>query len=146
VCQTGRKIAAEFEAKHLSRMPHPTYSPDLSPCDFWFFAMLKECLKAEAFPSNSDIDTGLAQIWNDLTFEKVASVFHEWKRRVEWATENTGEYYYESTKKCLSIFTGVRNRGGGRRLFRRPISAFIEVILYPFNLKARWRERKLSHL
>jgi hypothetical protein len=95
MCHRGRKIVAEFKAKHLSRMPHPAYSAALSPCDFWFFGMVKECLKDEVFPSSSDIETALVRIWNDLTFEEVASVFHEWKRRLEWVIENAGEHDQE---------------------------------------------------
>jgi hypothetical protein len=37
-------------------MPHPAYSPDLIPCDFWFFGSVKECFKGKAFPSSSDIE------------------------------------------------------------------------------------------
>jgi histone-lysine N-methyltransferase SETMAR len=32
----GRKIRATFDTRSLVRSPHPPYSPDLSPCDFWF--------------------------------------------------------------------------------------------------------------
>jgi histone-lysine N-methyltransferase SETMAR len=95
MCHNGGKIVAEFEAKHLNRMPHPPYSPDLSPCDFWFFGMVKEFLKGKAFTSSFDIQTALAKVWNDLTFEEVARVFQEWRRRLEWVIENGGEYYHE---------------------------------------------------
>jgi histone-lysine N-methyltransferase SETMAR len=32
----GAKIQSEFDTKGLVRSPHQPYSPDLSPCDFWF--------------------------------------------------------------------------------------------------------------
>jgi histone-lysine N-methyltransferase SETMAR len=38
----GGKIQEKFERKHLARAPHSAYSPDVSPCDFWFFGMAKE--------------------------------------------------------------------------------------------------------
>jgi hypothetical protein len=37
----------------------------------------------------------LTEIWNDLTFEDVQSVFREWKIRLNWVIENGGEYYSE---------------------------------------------------
>jgi len=34
----------EFLAKNsITKMDHPLYSPDLAPCDFWFFPKLKKC-------------------------------------------------------------------------------------------------------
>ena len=27
----------------IKTVPHPTYSPDLAPCDFWLFPKLKGC-------------------------------------------------------------------------------------------------------
>jgi hypothetical protein len=37
----------EFLAKHnLLSLPHPPYSPDLAPCDFFFFPQLKKRMKA----------------------------------------------------------------------------------------------------
>jgi transposase len=38
----GRKVTDELEVLRLNRVPHPPYSPDLSPCDFWLFGMLKQ--------------------------------------------------------------------------------------------------------
>ena len=29
----------------INTVPHPPYSPDLAPCDFWLFPKLKEKLK-----------------------------------------------------------------------------------------------------
>jgi len=37
-------------------MDHPPYSPDLAPCDFWFFPKLKKnALKGQSFADLSDI-------------------------------------------------------------------------------------------
>jgi hypothetical protein len=34
----------EFLAKKsITKMDHPTYSPDLTPCDFWLFPKFKKC-------------------------------------------------------------------------------------------------------
>jgi len=40
----------EFLAKHdLSSLPHPPYSPDLAPCDFFLFPQLKKTMKGRRF-------------------------------------------------------------------------------------------------
>jgi hypothetical protein len=42
-----------------------------------------------------DIRRRLTEIWNDLPFEDVQSMFLEWKLRLNWVIENGGEYYSE---------------------------------------------------
>ncbi|GFV97811.1 histone-lysine N-methyltransferase SETMAR [Trichonephila clavipes] len=33
-------------------LPHPPYSPDKTPCDFWLFPQLKKPLEGKRFTSN----------------------------------------------------------------------------------------------
>lgn len=33
----------------ILRIPHPPYTPDIAPCDFWLFGKLKEYLKVNHF-------------------------------------------------------------------------------------------------
>jgi histone-lysine N-methyltransferase SETMAR len=49
---------------HWKVLPHPPYSPDLSPCDFYLFESLKEAL-------------GGSQLQDD---DGVAEFGHEWLR------------------------------------------------------------------
>jgi hypothetical protein len=35
MCYNGAKITEKLEKRHIARAPHPSYSPDLNPCDFW---------------------------------------------------------------------------------------------------------------
>jgi histone-lysine N-methyltransferase SETMAR len=89
----GGKIQGNFAMIGRVRTPHSPYSPDLSPCDFWFFGMAKGKMKDREFHTVQDIRGWLTEIWNDLTFEDVQSVFLEWKIRLNWVIENGGEYY-----------------------------------------------------
>jgi hypothetical protein len=41
MCHNGRMVIDELDNIKLDRVPHPLYLPDLSPCDFWLFGMLK---------------------------------------------------------------------------------------------------------
>jgi hypothetical protein len=38
------------KASGLRLAPHPPYSPDLTPSDFFLFGYVKECLKEMVFP------------------------------------------------------------------------------------------------
>jgi hypothetical protein len=89
------KINGKFNMKGIVRAPHPPYSPDLSPCDFWFFGMAKGKMTEWEFHTVQDIRRCLTEIWNDLAFEDVQSVFLEWKIRFNWVIEKGGEYYSE---------------------------------------------------
>lgn len=95
MCHNGAKITSEFEKHHLARMPHPPYSPDISPCDFWLFGMLKGILKDREFSSGDEIAAAIAEEWNHLTFDDVQSVFRNWMSRLTWVIEHEGEYIIE---------------------------------------------------
>jgi hypothetical protein len=45
MCQKYAKITEKLEKKYIAGVPHPPYSPDFSPCDFWLFGILKQKIK-----------------------------------------------------------------------------------------------------
>jgi len=42
-------------------VPHPPYSPDLTPSDFWLFPKLKETLKGQNFSSDAEIEAAVCK-------------------------------------------------------------------------------------
>ena len=42
-------------------VPHPPYSPDLAPSDFWLFPKLKETLKGQHFSSDAEVGTAVCK-------------------------------------------------------------------------------------
>jgi transposase len=94
-CRNGSKVASKFEQHHIFRLPHPPYSPDINPCDFWHFGVLKGIMKDRKFHSHEDIKEAISVAWNDLTFEDVQSIFYDWMRRLAWVIEHDGEYIHE---------------------------------------------------
>jgi hypothetical protein len=93
MCLNGYKISEKFPKGSIERAPHPPYSPDISPCDFWLFAILEHKMKDREFQSQQAILSSLAKMWNDLSFADVQSVFQEWMERLTWVIGNNGEYY-----------------------------------------------------
>jgi hypothetical protein len=47
MCFDTRKTNLELEHNQIERAPHPAYSSDVNPCDFWLFGFLKEKLKEQ---------------------------------------------------------------------------------------------------
>jgi hypothetical protein len=54
--------------------------------------MLKGILTDREVHSHDEIEEAITMAWNDLTFDEVESVFHNWMNRLRWVFENGGEY------------------------------------------------------
>jgi hypothetical protein len=102
MCHRGSKAISKIQKNHISRMPRPPYSPDISLCYLWLFGMLKQILRDREFFSSDEIKDAIAQLRNDLTFDDVQSVFQDWTRRLAWVAENDGEYSANKTRSASS--------------------------------------------
>ncbi|XP_054729345.1 histone-lysine N-methyltransferase SETMAR-like [Anastrepha obliqua] len=49
------KTMAKLNESGFELLPHPPYSPDLSPSDYWLFADLKKMLRGKRFGSNDEV-------------------------------------------------------------------------------------------
>jgi hypothetical protein len=52
---------------------------------------LRGVLKDRDFDSGDEIDEAIPRVWDELTFDEVQSVFHNWMNRLTWDIENWGE-------------------------------------------------------
>jgi transposase len=100
MCHKGNKISEKLAKRSIKRAPHPLYSPDISPCDFWFIGLLKHKMKDREFQSQQVILSAVAKMWNDLTFADVQRVFQEWMERLTWVVGNNGEHYPNQRNQC----------------------------------------------
>jgi len=53
--------------KNIPVLPHPPYSPDLAPCDFYLFPKLKSKLKGHHFGTMENIQKIIADELNTFT-------------------------------------------------------------------------------
>jgi histone-lysine N-methyltransferase SETMAR len=60
--RTGQRLD-EFQ---VARLSHPPYSPDISPCDFWFFGWSKGSMKGQQFQGPDDVQAFLVDLWRNL--------------------------------------------------------------------------------
>jgi hypothetical protein len=57
--------------------------------------MLKGIPKDREFRLHDEIEEAVVMAWNDLTFDEVQSVFHNWMNQLRWVIESEGEYITE---------------------------------------------------
>jgi uncharacterized protein YjgD (DUF1641 family) len=53
--------------------------------------MLKGVLKDREFNSSDEIEKVITKVWDELTFEEVQSVLHNWMGLLIYVIENEGE-------------------------------------------------------
>lgn len=82
-----------LKENHIEVLPHPPYSPDLSPCDFWLNPYIKSCLRGRRFETRSAVGSALYQCINSISKERFQNAFSEWLARLEKCVQSEGEYF-----------------------------------------------------
>jgi len=73
-------IVREFPTKNnVTTVPHPAYSPDLVPCDFYVFPKMKLRLKRRRFASIEEVQAESQQILNKLKPADFNECFRKWQ-------------------------------------------------------------------
>ena len=76
----------------IIRTPHPTYSLDIAPSDFYLFALVKENLKGKKFYSQQSLIQGINEILDTIEETKIKEAFSTWICRCLDAIDNKGYY------------------------------------------------------
>jgi hypothetical protein len=71
----GHGVVDESRRLKILRAPHPSYSPDISPCDFWIFGDFKRKLKDRHRQGREEILTAFQELRHNITFEKLQMMF-----------------------------------------------------------------------
>ncbi|GFR94477.1 transposase [Elysia marginata] len=74
-------------------LPHPTHSPDLAPCDFWLFPILKDRLVGRKFDLIQDLAKAVNSELRTIPEEDYQGVFRKWQIRLKRCMESHGEYF-----------------------------------------------------
>ena len=77
----------KIEECGFKRAPHPAYSPDIAPSDFFLFGYMKEMLKGSSFKSLDDLKERIHEILSKISREIRLSVFEKWIQRCETVIE-----------------------------------------------------------
>lgn len=91
-CHNSKATIEEITKYGMIRLPHPPYSPDISPCDFWLFGHLKEYLKGHTFSNEKELFDEVHNFLNSIEKDEIKKVYNEWIQRLHTVIENKGEY------------------------------------------------------
>ena len=98
----GLSIREFLAKKNIPVLPHPPYSPDLAPCDFYLFLKLKSKLKGHHFGMMENTKIVNDEL-NTLTENDFQYCYDQWKKRNHCVTSQ-GSYKggsVENWKSCI---------------------------------------------
>jgi len=73
--------------------PHPPYSPDLAPCDFFLFPTMKRTLKGKRFATVEVVKAALQEALNNIKLQQFQRCFTQWEKRLDKCIASNGEYF-----------------------------------------------------
>jgi hypothetical protein len=71
-------------------MPHPPYSPDMAPRDFYLFSIVKERFEHSGITDEDQSFEELHTILRSIPGEKLEKVFEVWRERVQNVNQGDG--------------------------------------------------------
>jgi hypothetical protein len=74
-------------------IPHPPYSLDLAPCDFFQFPKIKLKVKGRRFDTTEEIQAESQRMLYTLTENNFQEAFQKWRRRWDRCLPAGGNYF-----------------------------------------------------
>ena len=77
-------------------MPHPSYSPHLTPSNCFVF-QVEKVLKGKHFADVEEMKQKTAKALKGITIDKFKNCFEQWEKRLDrWCTASNGEYFEDN--------------------------------------------------
>jgi hypothetical protein len=84
----------QFLSKNnMTVRPHPPYSPDLAPCNFFLLPCMKGQVKGKGFADVSEVKKKTLEVLNNISTEEFQKCFQQWEKRLYKCIESKGEYF-----------------------------------------------------
>jgi hypothetical protein len=80
----------------MKSAPHPPYSPDLAPSDFYIFGYVKWCLAGLSFEDPDQLLTAVEGVLKGIEKMTLQAVFLKWMDRLRKCIDINGEYTGEA--------------------------------------------------
>jgi hypothetical protein len=86
-------IHSYLAKNQTSVVPHPPYSRDLAPADFFLFPKLKTTLKGCCLQTVEEIRENVIRELCAITESVFQEAFQQWKKRWEQCIASRGDYF-----------------------------------------------------
>jgi hypothetical protein len=91
----------------MKSAPHPPYSPDLAPSDFYLFAYVKKCLAGLSFEDADQLLAAVEGILEGIEKMTLQAVFLEWMDGLRKCIATNGEYTEEAQIKVIEEWSFI---------------------------------------
>jgi transposase len=78
---TALSVQRFLAAKNMAVVPHPPYSPDLAPCDFFLFPRMKSKLNGRRFQDVTEIQEQSLIVLHAIPKSQFQRCFQQWQKR-----------------------------------------------------------------
>ena len=85
-------VTQEMKRRGIHCAPHPPYSPDLAPSDFYLFGALKSRIRGIEFEDSEAIKEWIADEFQRIPPDELRRVFHLWTLRLQACGMLEGHY------------------------------------------------------
>lgn len=90
---TAARTVQFLEKNHVSVIPHPPYSPDLAPADFFLFPKVKGQTRGRQYPSSEAAVTAYNNALQNMSREDFKNCFMDWFKRMDKCIAVGGAYF-----------------------------------------------------
>ena len=90
---TSAIVTAFLKKEKVTVLPHPPYSPDLAPCDFFLFPKLKAFLAGQKYQSRQALGSAIHQYLITVPKSAYRDAFKKWIHRLKLCISSHGEYF-----------------------------------------------------
>jgi histone-lysine N-methyltransferase SETMAR len=90
---TAKVVTKYLKQERVEILPHPPYSPDLAPCDFFLFPKIKKELKNKKYDKVENLARAVQAITSSIPKEEYHKCFENWQRRLQLCIDHDGHYF-----------------------------------------------------
>ena len=109
----------------IKTVPHPPYSPYLTPCDFWLFPKLKEKLRGCHYETIEKMKEAVTKVIDPLTQEDFHGALQKLLERYKKCILAGGDYF--KGDKCFMCLQSIKLpiRKKSENLFNEPCTSYV---------------------
>ena len=86
------KVTNFLKQEQVKLLPHPPYSPDLAPCDFFLFPKIKKAL-GKKYNKIENLSRAVQAIVSSISQEEYYKSFESWRERLQNCIDVEGDYF-----------------------------------------------------